>query len=122
MSDDGTGTMSVQLVLCVADSVWRAAGHFWLGSACPRGTRIAPAHDAAVAAGCALIPLPSQSVPAMPRPQLVLVLAYCSWCCVSPTLSGVRLGTCGSAETATGAGVAVLLWPIRRTIDVVVHQ
>ena len=24
---DGTGTMSVQLVLCVADSVWRAAGH-----------------------------------------------------------------------------------------------
>merc|ERR1712185_716448 len=25
---DGTCTMSVQLVLCVADSVWRAAGHF----------------------------------------------------------------------------------------------
>ena len=80
---DGTGTMSVQLVLCVADSVWRAAGHFWLGSACPRGTRIA---GAAVAAGCALIPLPAQSLlPALPpRPQLVL------------------------------------LWPIRRTIGVMV--
>ena len=24
---DGTGTMSVQLVLCVADSVWHAAGY-----------------------------------------------------------------------------------------------
>ena len=24
---DATDTMSVQLVLCVADSVWRAAGH-----------------------------------------------------------------------------------------------
>ena len=89
---DATDTMSVQLVLCVADSVWRAAGHFWLGSACPRGTRIAPAHDAAVAAGCALIPLPSQSAPPLPRPQLVM-----AWLCV-------------------------LLWPTRRTIGVMVRQ
>ena len=37
---DATDTMSVQLVLCVADSVWRAAGHFWLGSACPRRTHV----------------------------------------------------------------------------------
>ena len=88
---DGTGTMSVQLVLCVADSVWRrAAGHFWLGSACPRGTRIAPAHDAAVAAGCALL---------------------------SSTAVTVISGT---TETAAGDGVmaVLLLWPIRQTIGV----
>ena len=36
--------MSVQLVLCVADSVWRGGWALaWLGSACPRRTRIAPA-------------------------------------------------------------------------------
>ena len=40
---DGTGTMSVQLVLCVADSVWRAAGHLARVCACPRRTRITPA-------------------------------------------------------------------------------
>ena len=45
---DGTGTMSVQLVLCVADSVWRAAGHLaWVCCACPRRTR--------AACGCVLL-------------------------------------------------------------------
>ena len=98
--------MSVRLVLCVADSVWRAAGHLARVCTCPWGALASPvrlvlcvadsvwraasmstahshrvlcvavsvAHshracsDAAVAAGCAPIPLPPQTVPAVPRP------------------------------------------------------
>ena len=78
-TSDGTGTMSVQLVLCVADSVWRAAGH--LARVCCMHAHGALAHracsDAAVAAGCALIPLPSESDPALPRPQLVMAWLCC---------------------------------------------
>ena len=50
---DATDTMSVQLVLCVADSVWRAAVLF--------------------------IPLPSHSAPVLPRPQLLIACWLCCW-------------------------------------------
>ena len=70
-----------------------------------------------LAAGCALIPVPSQSVPAGPRPQLVM-----AWLCVllwptrrvSPTPSGVRLGAwlgsaCPRCTCITPAQMLLLL-------------
>ena len=69
---DGTGTMSVQLVLCVADSVWRAAGH--LARLC-----MPTAHShRACCSYAAVLPLAvllfhcRDDVP--PRPQLLLVM------------------------------------------------
>ena len=86
---DGTGTMSMQLVLCVADSVWLAAGHL-----ARRRFSMPTAHSHRAVAGCALIPLPSQSVPSVPRPQLVMAwLCCCCGCRRLPQLSegGPRL-------------------------------
>ena len=87
--------MSVQLVLCVTDSVWRAAGHFWLGSAaCPRRTRIAPAEM-----------------------LLLLLLAVLSH-------STAVVVSSGSAETAAGdvcRGCAAVA-DSQRTISVMVRQ
>ena len=105
--------MSVQLVLCVADSVWRAAGHLARVCCMPaahshRATRII--------------------APASMLLLLLAVLSFHSVVTVSP----------GASETAAGDGrrtriiapaassmlllLLAVLWPIRRTIGVTVRQ
>ena len=107
---DGTGTMSVQLVLCVADSVWRAAGH--LARVCCMPT--AHSHRATrIIAPASMLLL------------LLAVLSFHSVVTVSP----------GASETAARDGrrtriapasmlllLLAVLWPIRRTIGVMVRQ
>ena len=53
------------------------------------------------------------------RASRLLRCCCCSWLCADSTAVRVSSGT---AETAAGDGVAVLLWPIRRTISVMVRQ
>ena len=53
---------------------------------------------------------------------LLAVLSFqrrCRWLCSHFSAVAVSSAT---AETAAGDGVAVLLWPIRRTIGVMVRQ
>ena len=94
---DGTGTMSVQLVLCVADSVWRAAGHLARLCMCRRGTRIAPA--AHMLLFCRWLCSYSTAV---------LRCCCCCWLCSHATAVAIAISS-GTTETAAGDGVGVLL-------------
>ena len=104
--------MSVQLVLCVADSVWRAAGH--LARVCCMPT--AHSHRATrIIAPASMLLL------------LLAVLSFHSVVTVSPGASETAAGDGRRTRIAPAASSMLLLllavlWPIRRTIGVMVRQ